>query len=255
MRNVKIGKNATISKSVTMQDGVIIGDNVILEGDITVGVGTRIDHGTIIRGTVAIGKNNWIYPFCIIGTGAQHILFKENDILSSITKNCAIKIGDNNIIREFTTIHLPTIKKNTAIGSDCYMMAYCHVAHDCTIHDGVILTNKTSLGGHVEVFEHATIGFDNNIHQYRKIGAYAMLGMGNSIAKDVPPFALINRQKFTKINEIGLERHGVKKSDIKKIKTLYMKGVPPKNTKTWYEKEIVKFLKNAATCYVPKFEQ
>ena len=253
-RGVKIGKNTTISKSVTMQDGVIIGDNVILEGKITVGSGTRIDHGTIIRGMVNVGKNNWIYPHCIIGTGSQHIEFKEKDIRSSITKDRAIKIGDNNIIREFTTIHLPTVKKHTCIGSECYIMAYCHIAHDCIVHDGVIITNKTTLSGHVEIFEHANIGLDNNIHQYRKIGAHAMLGMGNSIAKDVPPFALINRQKFTKINEVGLERHGVKKSDVKKIKAIYMKGLPPKNAKTWFEKEIAEFLKNSTAYYPPKLK-
>ena len=251
-RSAKIGKNTTVSESVTLQDGVTIGENVILEGDITVGSGTRIDHGVIIRGTVTMGKNNWIYPYCIMGTGPLHISHKEKDIRSSIKKNRTIKIGNNNVIREYTSVHLP-ITGHTVIGSDCYIMPYCHVSHDCILHDGVILSNNTMLGGHVEISEQANIGYGNNIHQYRKIGAYSMLGMGGTIVKDVLPFSLIIGQKFTRINDTGLRRGKIKKAEIEKIRITYENGLPPKAPRTWYEKEIARFMKSSKKHYPPAF--
>jgi UDP-N-acetylglucosamine acyltransferase len=167
-----------------------------------------------------------------------------------------IEIGDNNIIREFTTIHLPTIKKKTIIGSNCYIMAYCHIAHDAIVHDSVILANKTTLSGHVEIFNHANLGLGVNIHQFCKIGAYSLIGMGNSISKDVLPFSLINKQEFTKINSIGLLRNKIKKSDIEKIGKIYEEKFPIKVAKEWYEKEIVNFMKKTTrTTYFPIFNK
>jgi UDP-N-acetylglucosamine acyltransferase len=255
-KNVKIGKNTIISKNVIVGDNVKIGNNVILEGNINIGAGTKIDHGVIIRGKTKIGKNNWIYPNCVFGTGPQHVSFKEKDIENSIKKFGMIEIGDDNIIREFTTIHLPTVKKKTIVGSNCYIMAYCHIAHDAIVHDSVILANKTTLSGHVEIFNHANLGLDVNIHQLCKIGAYSMIGMGNSISKDVLPFSLINKQEFSKINSVGLLRNKIKKSDIEKIGKIYKEKFPIKVAKEWYEKEIVNFMKKTTrTTYFPIFNK
>ena len=255
MKN-KIGKNTIISDTVSMEENVEIGDNVILEGSINIGAGTKIDHGVIIRGKTKIGKNNWIYPNCIFGTGPQHVSFKEKDVKNSVKKFGMIEIGDNNIIREFTTMHLPTVKKKTFVGSNCYIMAYCHIAHDAIVHDNVVMANKTTLSGHVEIFNNANLGLDNNIHQYCKIGAYSMIGMGNSISKDVLPFSIINKQEFTKINSIGLLRNKIKKSDIKNIEKIYEEKFPIKIAKEWYEKEIINFMKKSSRgIYFPIFNK
>ena len=263
---MKVGKNVTFGENVIISDvgsigdivkigdNVKIGNNVILEGDINIGSGTTIDHGTIIRGRVKIGKNNWIYPYCVIGTGPEHLLFKEKSIDNSIKEFGIVEIGDSNFIREFTTMHLATADKKTSIGSNCYILATCHIGHDAIIHDNVVISNKTAVGGSAEIFNNARIGLGTNIHQYCKIGVYSMIGMGNAISKDVMPFSLINKRQFTKINTVGLLRNKIKKSDIQKIEKIYKEKFPIKTGKEWYEKEIVNFMKKSTRgVYLPIF--
>lgn len=231
-----IGRNCVIGDDVRMGDGVQIGNNVVLEGRITIGPGTRIDHGCVVRGTVSIGRNNWIYPHCVVGTGPQHKEFAD----SYPPDSGRIEIGDHNTIREFATVHRPTESPVTRVGSHCYIMAYPHIAHDVVIHDHVIMTTRVTLGGHIHIHDYANIGQGTEIHPYCRIGKYAMIGMGSPIVKDVPPFALINRLRFTKINRTGLERNGVSHADIKGIDAHYRIGARS-GQDAWYAREIESF--------------
>ena len=243
-----IGRNCIISDDVTLDNDTHIGDNVILEGRITIGTGTRIDHGCILRGTISIGRNNWIYPYCVVGTGPQHKDFAD----SHPPDSGRIEIGDDNTIREFATVHRPTGSSATRVGSHCYIMAYPHIAHDVVIGDYVIMTTRVTLGGHVHIHDYANIGQGTQIHPYCRIGKYAMVGMGSSITKDVPPFALMNRQRFTKINRIGLERSHMSREDVAGIDAYYKgtRGGPD----TWYKEEMESFPKGSVrTLYEPDF--
>ena len=247
-----IGENSTIGPNVKLGKNITLGNNVILEGRITIGDETRIDHNCIIRGNTVIGKNNWIYPSCVIGTGPEHNSHKENKKKGWIGKG-KIRIGDSNIIREHVMINMPT-KKETIVGSNCYLMAHSHIGHDSYIHDNVTISTGSITGGHVEVFENTIIGLNNSIHQFCKIGAYSIIGMGSSVVKDVLPFSLINRQKFTKINAVGLQRNKIKKKDIQGIQKTYEENFPMKDAKTWYEKEIKNFVKKSTRkYYMPEF--
>lgn len=251
MKKPTIGINSIIDKQTTFGDNVSIGNNVIIQGKVSIGANTRIDHNSIIQGNVIIGKNNWIYPSCVIGTGPEHVSFRE-DPNEKYTKTGRIVIGTGNVIREFITIHLPTVKQ-TKIGSDCYIQARSHIAHDVTVHDNVTIANQVALGGHSEVFDNATIGLATQIHQYCKIGSHSMIGMCNAISKDVLPFSLINKREFTKINTVGLTRNKIKKNDILKIKYTYEHNFPVKTAKTWYEREIKDFVKKSTRgYYIPK---
>lgn len=190
---------------------------------------------------VAINDTNKVYPYCVIGAPPQHIKLP-------ISKG-VISIGNNNIIREFTTIHLPT-QDVTKIGNDNYIMSYCHIAHDCILHDNIILATRVTLGGHVVIYDNAYLGQCSAVHPHCRIGRNVMIGMGCPIVKDVPPFALINQGKFTKINKTGLKRAGVSDEDINGIEDVY-RG---KNRhSTWYEKEIEVFMENAKSVYAPEF--
>ena len=243
-----IGRNCIVGDDVTLGDDTHIGDNVILEGRITIGTSTRIDHGCILRGNVSIGRYNWIYPYCVMGTGPQHKDFAD----SHPPDSGRIEIGDNNTIREFATVHRPTESHATRVGSHCYIMAYPHIDHDAVIGDHVIMTTRVTLGGHVHIHDYANIGQGTQIHPYCRIGKYAMVGMGSSITKDVPPFALMNRQRFTKVNRIGLERSHVPWEDIAGIDAYYRgsRGGPA----TWYKGEIESFPKGSVRAsYVPDF--
>ena len=161
----------------------------------------------------------------------------------------SIRIGDHNIIREFTTIHMPTVREKTVIGSGCYMMANSHVAHDVIVHDDVTMANLATLSGHVEVFRHANLGFGTVVHPFCRIGAYAMIGMRSAITKDVPPFALINRQRFVGINEVGPRRAKVSEEDIRGIRDAYVSGTLPPAAPdgSRYGEEIAWFLAGSTT--------
>lgn len=245
--NCSIGHNCVISEGVVLGRGVRIGNNVILEGDIIIGDRTRIDHGCVLRGKIRIGSGNWIYPYTVIGAGPQHILSPISDGV--------VRICDDNIIREFTTIHLPVQPGETMIGSGCYIMVYSHIGHNCVVQDKAILTIRTTLGGHVTIGKYANIGQGTQIHQCCMVGPYCMIGQGSSITKDVPPFALMNRQVFTKINRIGLERNGVSASDISGIHQQYQRhGIDASGNSTWYGTMISEFVKKSTrSCYIPQF--
>lgn len=210
---------------------------------VQIGEGTDVNGTAIIRGDTTIGLNNLIYPYVVIGTGPQHVAYPKS--------NGRITVGNNNTIREFCTIHEP-IGELTSIGSDCYIMSYCHIAHDCTIHDNVIMSTRVTLGGHVSIGRYANIGQGAEIHPYCSVGSYVMIGMGCPIVKDVPPFALINRGKFTKINRVGLDRAGVNSEDIEGIHQAYSGGFEYIHD-TWYENEIRLFLSESKTTYIPDF--
>ena len=245
--NCHIGNNCVIGEDVVLGRGVRIGNNATLDGDIIIGDRTHIDDGCTLRGKIRIGSGNWIYPYGVIGTGPQHILHPHSDGV--------VRIGDGNIIREFATIHRPTKSDETLIGSKCYIMAYPHIAHDCVIQDNAILTTRVTLGGHVTIEKYANIGQGTQIHPYCTVGPYCMIGQGSSITKDVPPFALMNRQVFTKINRIGLERNGVSASDISGIHRQYEHhGLDASGSPTWYGVIISEFVKKSTrSCYVPQF--
>ncbi len=245
-----IGKHTCISPECKIGNRVKIGDGVIMEGNIQVGDNTIIDHGVIIRGTTKIGKDNWIYPYAIIGTGPEHRAFADK-----VPSKLRIDIGDRNIIREYCRIHLPTESKKTSLGSDCYIMTNSHLAHDVTVHDHVTLSPLVILGGHTEVFEYANLGISAVIHQFCKIGSYTMVAMNSSITKDILPFSLINRQMFTKINTVGLSRAGVTENEIENIRKMYQNGVP-RQPKTWYEKEVRRFMRiSTRGTYEPSFDK
>lgn len=251
-KTTKLGNNVILNGSGEIRENVIIGNGVILEGNFIIDAGTRIDDYTVIRGNVNIGKKNWIYPFCTIGTGPQHLLHPENrEIIYDISKG-KIVIGSNNIIREYSTVHLPTIETTTQIGSDCYIMAYCHVAHDCIVGNHVIMANQTTLGGHVHIDDYANIGLNVAIHQFCKIGKYSMVGMGNTIVKDVLPFSTMINQKFVKINKIGLERNHIDSQDIEQIENMYKNFIMGRiDNKKWHEKIINDFIMGSKRGFYP----
>ena len=169
-------------------------------------------HGNKIHDTavvdwdrVDIGTGNEIGPYVCIGTDAQH---------RTEPSDGKIIIGDNNIIREYSTVHLPTrFSKVTSIGNNCYLMALSHIAHDCVVEDNVIFSNNATLGGHVHIMQNSQIGFSATIHQHQVIGSYCMIGMGTVIPRNkkiIPGSKWVgNPAKIMGKNSVGLERAGI----------------------------------------------
>ncbi|ORU93090.1 MAG: acyl-[acyl-carrier-protein]--UDP-N-acetylglucosamine O-acyltransferase [Cycloclasticus sp. symbiont of Bathymodiolus heckerae] len=214
-----------IDPSSSVTEGVEIGPYTVIGANVSIGSGTVIGPHVTINGTTSIGKNNRIYQFSSIGEDPQDKKYAG--------EKSFLEIGDNNEIREFTTIHRGTTqdKNVTIIGSDNLLMAYTHVAHDCVIGNDVILANAASLGGHVHIGNNVILGGFSIVHQFCHLGEHCFSAMGSAITKDVPPFVMVGGRptKPHGINSVGLDRRGFSKDAILQIKraykTLYKSGL------------------------------
>ena len=201
---------AKIHPSVVIEPFVTIGPNV------EIGEGTHIYSNVTIMEGARIGKNCNIYPGAVISGPPQDLTFKGEDTLAII--------GDNTTIRECVTVHRGTASKGkTVVGSNCLIMAYCHVAHDCVVKDNVIMSNAVQLAGEVVVDEFAVVGGGALVHQFCHIGAHVMLQGGALVNKDIPPFVKAGREPiaYAGVNSIGLRRRGYSNETIRDIQEIY----------------------------------
>ena len=216
MPKAKIHKTAIVSKDAKIESGVEIGPYCIVGDNVQIGKGTRLISHVVIEHT-EIGDNCTVYPFTSIGLPPQDIKYKG--------EKTGVRIGDNNIIREYTTIHRASVGGDglTIIGDNNFIMAYVHIAHDCQIGNNIIMANATTLAGHVVVEDYAFIGGLVAVHQFARIGSYSMIGGFSAIAQDVPPYttAAGDRAKLYGLNTIGLKRHNFDDATIKDLKRAY----------------------------------
>jgi UDP-N-acetylglucosamine acyltransferase len=137
----------------------------------------------------------------------------------------AVKIGNQNTIREYSTIHRASVSGDgvTTIGDNNFLMAYVHIAHDCSIGNSVIMANLATLAGHVSVGDHAVIGGLVAIHQFTRVGAYAMVGGFSGVGQDIPPYMMASgaRVKLFGLNTVGLKRHGFPDTTVNELKKAY----------------------------------
>jgi len=206
----EVHPEAKIAKDVQIDSGCLI------EKDVIIGSGTTIAKGAIIKNGVQIGEKNEIHPYAVIGNTPQDKSHKN--------KTGKVIIGDLNIIREFTTIHLPVGEgTETKIGNKNYLMVYSHVAHNCKIGSNVLLVNGATLGGFVEIEDFAYISAFVPVHQWVKIGAYSIIGGGFRIIKDLVPFAMAAGSPLRVIsyNSRGLRRNGFSSERIGEIKKAF----------------------------------
>ncbi len=200
----KIASNVVIDPFVTIDQNVVIGE------------GTRIGSNVTILEGARIGKNCTICSGAVISGVPQDLKFKGEETVAII--------GDNTTIRECVTINRGTASKGkTVVGSNCLIMAYCHVAHDCVIGDNVIMSNSVQVAGEVVIDDNAVIGGGALIHQFTHIGAHVMLQGGSLVNKDIPPYIKAGRLpvSYAGINSIGLRRRGFTNEQISEIQEIY----------------------------------
>ena len=216
---VVLHPTAIVSKKAQLGNRVEIGPYSIIGDDVVIGDHTVVMHHTVIDRNTTIGKNCKIYPFSSIGTDPQDITFQE--------ELTYVEIGDNNIIREFTTINRGTAKGGalTLIGNHNYIMAYTHIAHDCKIGNFTQFVNGATLAGHVEVEDFAVIGAFSAVHQFVRIGRNAYIGGYTSVLQDILPFAKISQKRdafnFYGPNSIGMMRNGISREFINNVKDIF----------------------------------
>ena len=181
-----------------------------------IGKNVTIDAFAYIDDNVILGDNCHVFPHAVIGCVPQDLKFRGEETWTII--------GDNCVLREFVTVHRGTASKGkTVVGNNNLIMAYCHVAHDCILHDNIIMSNATQLAGEVEVDDFAIIGGGTLVHQFTHIGGHVMIQGGSKINKDIPPFAIIARDPiaFCGINSVGLNRRGFTPEQIHTIQEVY----------------------------------
>lgn len=199
-----------------------IANNVMIDPFVTIHKNVEIDEGTWIASNVTImegariGKNVKIFPGAVISAIPQDLKF-DGELSLCI-------VGDNTTIRECVTLNRGTsYSGKTIIGSNCLIMAYVHIAHDCVIGNGCILANAVQLAGHVEIGENAILGGLTAVHQFAKIGNHVMISGGSLVRKDVPPFSKAAREplSYEGVNSIGLRRRGFSSDKIAEIQEIY----------------------------------
>ena len=209
-------KTSIISSKSKIADKVDIGPFCIIEDNVSIKENCKIHSHVIIKSGTSIGQNCEIFSGAILGEIPQDLKYDGEE-----TK---LEIGDNNIIREYATIHRGTSARiTTKIGNNCMLMAYSHVAHDSIIKNNVILSNSVQVGGHVDIDDFVIVGGATPIHQFCKLGRYSFIGGGYRVVQDVPPYikAMGEPLKYSGVNSIGLSRNDFSSDQISLIKKAY----------------------------------
>ncbi len=207
---------AYIHPAAKIAPGVVIDPFVTIDANVEIGEGTRIGSNVTIMEGARIGKNCRIFPGAVIGAVPQDLKFRGEDTTAVV--------GDNTTIRECVTINRGTAAKGkTVVGSNCLLMAYSHIAHDCIVGDNVIVANSSQLAGEVIVDNFAIIGGGTLVHQFCHIGAHVMIQGGALINKDIPPYVKAAREpiSYVGVNSIGLRRRNFSNEAIREIQDIY----------------------------------
>jgi UDP-N-acetylglucosamine acyltransferase len=212
-----IHPTAIVESGAQLGEKVSIGAYTIVRSQVRIGEGTTIGPHCVIEGRTTIGRDNRIFQFNSIGAVPQ-----DKKYAGEPTE---LTIGDRNMVREFCTFNLGTAQDAgvTRIGSDNWIMAYVHIAHDCQVGDRTTLANNTTLGGHVHLGDWVTVGGLTGIHQFVKVGAHVMVGFGSAVSQDVPPFMLVdgNPLAVRGFNLEGLRRRGFDAPRIAAVKQMH----------------------------------
>lgn len=213
----KIHSTAIVDPSAQLDGDVEIGPYAVIGPEVRIGAGTKVGPHTVIEGKTTIGRDNRIFQFASLGAMPQD-MSHDGEVTELV-------IGDRNTIREFCTFNTGTRKEQgvTRVGSDNWIMAYVHLAHDVVLGDHCVLANNATLAGHVRVGDWATIGGLTGVHQFVHIGAHAMIGFQGHVSQDVAPYMTVdgNPLAVRAVNLTGLRRRGFSNDRIGVIRQLH----------------------------------
>jgi UDP-N-acetylglucosamine acyltransferase len=212
----EVHPTALIDPSAELAPGVVVGPYSIVGPNVRVGARTRIGSHVLIERDTTVGEECTIHQGAVLGTDPQDLKYMGEPTV--------LVVGDRTVIREYATLNRGTIASGvTRVGSDCMLMAYTHVAHDCHLGNHVILSNAVNMAGHVSIGDWAIIGGLTPIHQFVRIGAHAFVGGATRVAKDVPPYvkAAGSPMELYGLNSVGLQRRGFPEEVRRELKRAY----------------------------------
>lgn len=205
-----ISRKAELGSGVTVGPFAIIGDGCVIADNATIASHAVLERNVHLAGNVRVGVGS------VLGGDPQDLKFKGEET--------TVEVGEGSVIREYSTINRGTAQSmKTSVGRGCFIMSYVHLAHDCHIGDGVIISNATQLAGHVTVEERAILSGVSAVHQFALIGKYSFIGGCSRVAKDVPPYvkAVGNPVKLYGLNTVGLQRNGFPEDVVRELKRAY----------------------------------
>ena len=212
----QIHASAIIEKGAELDDGVIVGPYAYIGPHARIGKGTEVMHHATVDGATSMGEKNEVHPYAYVG-GKTHDLKYKGGVQG-------LEIGSGNVFREFTTVHCATSDGQvTSLGDNNLILAYSHVAHECRVGNHLVMSSHAALGGHVEVGDHVNIGWGAGVHQFCRIGDYAMVGAASKVVQDVPPYMISDGSPagVRTSNKVGLERAGFSKEDIALVRRMF----------------------------------
>jgi UDP-N-acetylglucosamine acyltransferase len=216
MNSGEIHPTAVVDPGAEIGTGTVVGPYCIIGADVVLGANCWLQHHVTLSGPMRAGTGNKLYAYCSIGQQTQDLKYQGEPTY--------LEIGDENTFREFVTVNRSTSSDGkTRIGSRGNFLAYSHIGHDCTVGDDVVFSNNGTLAGHVQVGDHAVIGGLTAVHQFCRIGRFAITGGCSKIVQDVPPFMIAdgNPAKIRGINLVGLERKQFPAESVKLIKEAF----------------------------------
>ncbi len=214
--SLKIHPTAIVDPAAQLGAGTEVGPYCVIGPAVSLGENCTLQNHVTLAGPLTAGNGNKFYAYCSIGQQTQDLKYRGEPTY--------LEIGDDNCFREFCTVNRSTTGEGkTRVGSGGNFLAYSHIGHDCTVGDAVIFSNNGTLAGHVQVGDHVVVGGLTAVHQFCRIGRFAITGGCSKIVQDVPPFMIAdgNPAEVRGINQIGLERAGIAPEKIKAIKEAF----------------------------------
>ena len=213
----QVHPTAVVHPDAQLHETVEVGAFAVIGPKVRIGEGTRVGPHVVIEGRTTLGARNRVFQFSSLGAAPQDLKYGGEDT--------ELIIGDENQIREFTTLHIGTGGGGgaTRVGHRNLFMANSHVAHDCVVGNGCILANSAALGGHVQVEDHVILSGLTAVHQFTRLGRHSFIAGGAMVVMDVPPYCMAqgDRAELAGLNTVGLERHGFGEERIARIKEAY----------------------------------
>ena len=207
---------ALIESGAELGEGVEVGAYAFVGAGVVLGAGTKLHHHASVEGNTAVGAQCEVFPYACIGGKTQDLKFKGG--------KPGLRIGDRNVFREYVTVHAATFDGDfTRVGSDNVFLGGTHVAHDCVLGSHIVASNGAMLAGHVVVEDHVIIGGYGGIHQFCRLGAFAMLSATAKLVHDLPPFFIADGTpaEVRAVNRVGLERNGFTPQQLDRVKQIH----------------------------------
>jgi UDP-N-acetylglucosamine acyltransferase len=211
-----IHSTAIIESGAQLDEGVSVGAYAYVGAEVKLGAGTVLHHHACVEGFTEMGRENEVFPFALIGSKTHDLKYAGG--------RPGLRVGSQNVFREYVTVHAATQDGQfTLLGDGNVLLAYSHVAHDCVVGNGLVMSSHAAFGGHVVAGDQVVVGWNAGVHQFCRLGSHSMAGACAKVVQDVPPFMIAdgNPAEVRTINKVGMERRGFKPEAIEVVRSVY----------------------------------